>query len=56
MIKQFFKDVRDFAGLLFVFDVMLVFFSIGQLAVEGRTGCWDNFVGMQASWLLTLIS
>ena len=54
-MKKILSVIGDIILLLILCDVIVLFFALLQIALEGRTGEWNGFWMTQARFLLGLL-
>ncbi len=54
-IKEIVSAVGATITLLVAADLFILFMSLAQIALEGRTGYWSPFWMVQAKFFLTLV-
>ena len=54
-MKKILSVIGDVILLLILCDVIVLFFALLQIALEGRTGEWNGFWLTQARFLLSLL-
>jgi hypothetical protein len=55
MTIKIIKVVGQALIVLVLIDIMILFFSMAQIAVEGKTGYWNPFWRWQAEQVIRLI-
>lgn len=54
-LKKIIIAIFEVIVLLIVFDLIILFTSLAQIALEGRTGYWNPFWRVQAEFVVKLL-
>ncbi len=54
-LKKILIAIFEVIVLLIVFDLIILFTSLAQIALEGRTGYWNPFWRVQAEFVVKLL-
>jgi hypothetical protein len=54
-VKKFLIMALEAAVLLIAFDLIILFASLAQIALEGKTGYWNPFWRVQAEFVIKLL-
>ncbi len=55
-IKKILAGVFEAIVLLVTFDLIILFVSLAQISLEGRTGYWNPFWRVQAEFVIKLLA
>jgi len=55
-MRKAISNIIDVLLVLAMLDAIILFASMGQIAIEGRTGYWASFWRIQAEFIINLLT